>query len=78
MVKYFVPQAILVFQSFCLTVYGRREANRVAGTSSSTTEELDEYDQMDAEEREEATSGTSHTVSWKKAWAYLCAVIKAR
>ncbi|CAM9199062.1 unnamed protein product, partial [Ectocarpus sp. 12 AP-2014] len=33
---------------------------------------------MDAEEREEVFSGTSHTVSWGKARAYLCAVLTAR
>lgn len=38
----------------------------------------DEFDQMDAEEREEATSGTSHTVSWRKARAYLGAIVAAR
>lgn len=49
-----------------------------AGASSSVTGEYDEFDQMDAEEREEATSGTSHTVSWRKARAYLTAVLKTR
>lgn len=39
---------------------------------------VDEFDQMDAEEREEVFSGTSHTVSWRKARAYLCAVLTAR
>ncbi|CAB1120290.1 unnamed protein product [Ectocarpus sp. CCAP 1310/34] len=39
---------------------------------------VDEFDLMDAEEREEVFSGTSHTVSWRKARAYLCAVLTAR
>lgn len=46
--------------------------------SSPVAGEYDEFDQMDAEEREEATSGTSHTVSWRKARAYLIAVLKTR
>ncbi|CAM9208539.1 unnamed protein product, partial [Ectocarpus fasciculatus] len=59
-------------------------AAAAGGTKSQSSGEpdpeevVDEFDQMDAEEREEAFSGTSHTVSWRKARAYLCAVITAR
>lgn len=61
----------------CLVAYSLRES-KGASVSSAAAPEVDEFDQMDAEEREEASSGTSHTVSWREARAYLCAVLKAR
>lgn len=69
--------APLCFARPCLAVYALRES-KGTNASSAAAPEVDEFDQMDAEEREEASSGTSHTVSWREARAYLCAVLKAR